>query len=358
VTAAADGRLPGRMLTPMQSNDQLRRVTLADVAARARVDRSVVSRVINGDPGLSIRDTTRKRVAKAIEELGYRPNSLARSLRTARAGALGLLIPDFSNPIYAQVIKGAEAKAAENDCLLVASSASGPQSSPDAIDLLTNGRVDGMLFAGHRADGRKWGRLDELRLPWLLLNQRVPGASRFVILDDERAARIAVEHLLELGHRRIGHLAGHAAVDTATRRRKGYVKALAAAGIDEDAELIVETQQTNAGGSEGMARLLALPHPPTAIFVSNIAAAIGSLYCARHSGVRVPDDVSVVAVHDVPEAAFLDPPLTTVRMPLEELGRRGVELLLSEHSAGPVREVLDGPMELVVRESTTAAKTG
>jgi LacI family transcriptional regulator len=340
------------MLSGMPRNDPPRRVTLADVAARARVDRSVVSRVINDDPGLNIRETTRRRVAKAIEELGYRPNSLARSLRTSRAGALGLLIPDFSNSIYAQVITGAEAQAAQNDCLLVTSSASGPDSSPDAIDLLTNGRVDGLMFAGHRADGRKWERLDELRLPWLLLNQRSPGASRYVILDDERAAKMAVGHLIDLGHHRIGHLAGHPAVDTATRRRKGYLKALAAAGLEPDLSLMVETQQTNAGGAEGMARLLQVRRPPSAVFVSNIATAIGALHAARKANVRVPDDVSIITVHDVPEAGYLDPPLTTVRMPLELLGRRGVELLLADGGGGTVREVLDGPYELVVRQST------
>jgi LacI family transcriptional regulator len=190
------------------------------------------------------------------------------------------------------------------------------------------------------------------QLPVLWLNRRPPGATRYVVLDDARAAAMAVEHLIELGHRRIGHLAGPAEADTARRRATGYRRALRAAGLEVDPMLEVRGDYTPAGGAAAMAELLGRPQPPTAVFVANVASAIGALAQAAQSGVAVPDRLSVVAVHDTALAAYLTPPLTTVQMPLRELGARGVEKLFEVDATAPVQEVVDSPMTLLVRSST------
>jgi len=328
-------------------------VTLTDVASLAQVDRSVVSRVLSGDPRLNVREETRDRVRRAIEQLGYRPDPIARSLRTRRAEAFGLLIPDFSNPVYASIIKGAEAAAVRRGCVLMTGSLAGAGYEPrQYVDVLGRGRVDGVLLAGADATGELVDQLQRLEVPWLLLNRRLPGAHRHVTLDDERAATLAVGHLVELGHRRVAHLAGPPEADTAQRRRAGYERAVRAAGLQVRDDLLVATDYTSTGGAAGMAELMALDPPPTAVFVANVAAAVGALYAARRAGRSVPEDVSVVAVHDLPLAAYLEPPLTTVRMPVEELGARALELLATTPPESDIAEVIAGPMELVIRGST------
>ncbi|MFG1703321.1 LacI family DNA-binding transcriptional regulator [Nonomuraea sp. M3C6] len=325
------------------------RVTLADVAAIARVDRAVVSRVVNKDPTLNIRPETRERVLAAIEELGYRPNVAARSLRTARAHMFGLFIPDFANPVYAEIIKGAEAEAASLGYVLVTGSATGAGPG-EYMDRLGQGRIDGLLLAGAGDESGLVERLDRAAIPWIMLNNRSRSVNRYVILDDERAAALAVEHLVRLGHRRIAHLAGPSDADTATRRSAGYSAAMREAGLPEGP--IEAADYTPAGGAAAMARLLAVPEPPTAVFVANVASAIGAMDGVRSAGLEIPRDVSIVAVHDLELASYLYPALTTVRMPLAELGRRGVALLGSLKPDDPVAEVLAGPIELIQRRST------
>ncbi|MBF8193882.1 LacI family DNA-binding transcriptional regulator [Nonomuraea sp. K274] len=325
------------------------RVTLTDVAAIARVDRAVVSRVINKDPTLNIRPETRERVLAAIEQLGYRPNVAARSLRTSRAHMFGLFIPDFANPVYAEIIKGAEAEAADQGSVLVTGSAT-RAGLGEYMDRLGQGRIDGLLLAGAPDEAGLAGQLDRAGIPWIMLNHRGRTVRRYVILDDERAAALAVEHLVRLGHRRVAHLAGPSGADTATRRSAGYSAAMRAAGLPEGP--IVAAGYTPAGGAAGMARLLAAGERPTAVFVANVASAIGAMQAVRSAGLEIPRHVSIVAVHDLDLAGYLSPALTTVRMPLAELGRRGVTLLSVLKPDETVAEVLDGPIELIPRSST------
>jgi LacI family transcriptional regulator len=332
-----------------------RRVTLVDVAKAAGVDKAVVSRVVNEDPSLVIRPETRARVKAVIDELGYRPNLAARSLRTAQARSLGLVIPDFSNPVYAEIIAGAESEAMKRGYVLMAgSSASVGGSSQRYLDLLGAGRVDALLVAGGSMSPADQEWLQRQGLPWLMLNNRPrrTGTPRYAVLEDEKAAGLAVGHLLDIGHTRIAHVAGPAKADTATRRQRGYLQRMKAAGLEVPASFVASGEYTPAGGRHAVDQLLAADEPPTAIFVANVASAIGVLGGLRESGLSVPDDVSVVAVHDLPLAAHLSPPLTTVSMPLRRLGARGVELLLSTEATDAIEERLADHMELVVREST------
>jgi DNA-binding LacI/PurR family transcriptional regulator len=327
------------------------RVRLADVASLARVDPSVVSRVINEDDQLVIKDETRQRVTDAIRELRYRPNTAVRGLRTVQSGTLGLLIPDFADPIYAAIIKGAEQAATEAGALLLTGTAF--EDRPERyIEMLASGRVEGLLLAADTLDTATTEAMMATGRPVVSVNQRLPGVPRAILADDERATGVAVAHLVELGHERIAHLRGPARSDTAKRRLAGYRKALRAAGIRPDPELELDTGYTTESGAEAMTRLLESRPRPTAVVVANVAAAIGALSAARLLGIRVPEEVSVVAIHDIPLAANLYPPLTTVRMPLAEMGREGVLALFADDAEWADQIVVRDPTELIVREST------
>lgn len=329
-----------------------RRVRLRDVAVMARVDPAVVSKIVNGSESLSVRPETRARVLEAIKVLNYRPNAMARSLRTARTDTVGLLIPDFTNPIYASIISGAQRAAARRGQLVLTASVEREDSIPLALERLGKGRVDGLLVAEAPASPSAFKEIRSIGLPWLLLNRKTTASHRYLILDDERATRIAVDHLVDLGHRVIAHLAGPSSADTASRRKTGFRAAMAAHGLSLRRQHLVEADYTYEGGFAAMRSLLARPLRPTAVVVANVASAIGALRAAHVTGVTVPAELSVVSIHDLALAAYLDPPLTTVRMPVEELGERGIEIVSTLAPSEEVEEVLGGPMELVIREST------
>lgn len=348
---------PGETKTKTQraaSAKPVKGITLLDVATRAGVDRSVVSRVLSDDPRLNIREETRERVLDAVRALDYRPNAAARSLRTRRADTYGLLIPDFGNPVYASIIQGAETAAIARDCVLMTGSvgAGGAEQAAHHLDVIGRGRVDGLLLAGDHTDRAQLDELDRRGIPWLLVNRRLAGARRWVVLDDEEAAGLAVRHLIGLGHERIAHVAGPRDADTARRRMRGWRAAMRAAGLPTPARAVVVSDYTPEGGARATRELLARAERPTAVLVANVAAAIGTLSAAAEAGVRVPQELSVVAVHDLPLAAVLRPALTTVRTPLERLGARAIELLASTAPDAPIEEVVSGELELVERAST------
>ena len=246
----------------------------------------------------------------------------------------GLFIPDFANPVYAEIIKGAEMAAGNLGYALMTASSAGVRLGRDHyIDLLAQGRVDGMLFAGDES-GHDLEQFRALRLPWVLVNRRIEGSRRYVILDDERGSQLAVEHLIALGHRRIAHIAGPETADTARRRRAGYASAMTSASLPVDPRLIVHADYTPTGGTAAMSTLLAQAERPTAVLVANVASAVGALRAAYALGLSVPADVSVIAIHDMPLASHLVPALTTVRMPLSELGCRAIELLATREPGG------------------------
>ena len=327
-----------------------RTVRLRDVAAAAGVDASVVSRVLSGDRRLSIRPETRARVLDAAARLEYRPNTAARTLKTARTMAVGMTVPDLANQNYATIAVGAEQRAtAASDVLLVASGSASERM------LALHGRIDGLLVGMATSETP---RLGEFRggIPALLVNRREPCGIPSVTVDDEAGSALATRHLVSLGHSAIGHVAGPQNADTARRRLRGYVGALAEAGIEARPEWICETSFDEAGGHVAASRLLRLDSRPTALFVGNVRAAIGVMAAARRLALRIPEDLSLVGFHDAPFAGFLDPPLTTVRMPLLEMGRHAVDRLLALVAGEEVGDhMVETPPELIVRASTAPA---
>lgn len=335
-------------------------VRLADVAARAGVGASIVSRVLNDDPTVSIRAETRERILRAARELDYRPHFLGRALRSARSTTLAMIVPNLTSAVNAAILRGAERAAAAAGYALVVCDADDFLEGGEASKrLLLGGRVDGLLIAsGESTDpsGRLFRELQDARTPLVAVNRRIRGVRPYVCLDDARGMEVAVAHLAQLGHRRIAHIAGPKDTDTAQRRLRGFRSSMRAAGLPVRAAAVVRASVDERDGYEAMLRLLAGEPRPTAVAVWSLSAAVGALAAARQGNVRVPEQVSVVAFHDAPIAEYLEPSLTTVRMPLYELSATAVRVLLRLIEGAPAASaVVDAPAPALVARRSTAS---
>lgn len=325
------------------------RVTISDVARAAGVDRAVVSKVLSGDPSLRVRDETRDRVRAAAAALEYRPNFHARGLARAQAGALGLLVP-AGDPLMVPIIAGAEEAADERGLLLWTATHDG-ELTDRYLRMLQSGAVDAALVAGLRAGYDADALLRDPRVPTLLVDRRTVGSDRWIILDDERAARVATEHLIAQGHTRIGWAGGRAGVDTAQRRANGIRDAMAAADLWLDPSWVVAADYTPAGGVRAVAEILGSAVLPTAIVAADPNEALGAWHELQRRGLRVPQDLSLIAIGKLPGEDYRVEPLTCVEMPLRQLGRRSVELVLDTPWDAPIREVLAG--DFVISDGQT-----
>lgn len=322
-------------------------VRLRDVATAAGVDPSVVSRVLSRDPRLSIREETRQRVLEVVSRLNYRPNTAARTLKTARSMAIGMVVPDLANVVYSAIATGVEQVASTAGYVLLVATGSAVQHLRVLV-----GRVDGLLIT--IATSETLNPEDLLGpVPVLLVNRKEPLGIPSIIVDDEAGAILATEHLISLEHREIAHIAGPQEADTARRRLSGYRTALQRAGLPAPPERVAEVPFDEAGGHLAATRLLRANPRPTALFAANVRAAVGAMAAARGMGLRVPQDLSIVGFHDVELASYLDPPLTTVRMPLTEMGREAADALIHVVGGHPAEDIVVGkPPELVVRGSS------
>jgi LacI family transcriptional regulator len=340
------------------------RPTISDVAARAGVDRAVVSKVLSGDPGLRVRDETRERVRQAAAELGYLPNFHARGLARARAGALGLLVPD-GNPLFHEVMAGAEEAATQRDLLL--STATHQGDLPERfLRLLRGGIVDALLVSGLRAEVDAQALFRETRVPVILVNRRARGSDRWVILDDEHAARMATEHVIGLGHRDVAFLGGPRGVDTAERRLAGFRAAMAAAGLPIPEGRVIHAAYAAAAGEAAVVELLeragtpgrdatgreATAGRPTAIVAADAPLGLGTWHALAARGISVPGDMSLIAIHRLPFEEYRVPALTCVQLPLRTLGRRAAELVLDTPPDAPIHELITDGVELFEGETT------
>jgi DNA-binding LacI/PurR family transcriptional regulator len=316
----------------------------------------VVSRVLREDPQLRVRAATRERVLRWARELDYVPNQSARALRMASSGALGLILHDLTNPLYAGILKGAQEAADHAGYVVLLADADELARNQDAFRRLLRGqRIDGALFqAGGFAGDATVRSIAAARLPTVLINSDAAPATGSVVIDDVAAGRVAATHLLELGHRRVAFLGGRGGSEQGARRRRGVTTTLAGAGIALAPEWVLDAGWDEAGGREAMAALLARPERPTAVVVANVMAAIGALAGAREYGARVPGELSIVAIHDLRFAELTTPSLTAVELPLRAMASAGVELLLRLIQGGEPEEivVVDPPPRLIRRDST------
>ncbi len=345
---------------------------LKDVARLAEVDPSTVSRVLRGDPSQAVRPATRERIIGAAQTLAYRPNALARGLRTRRTDTIGLIIPNIDNFGFAEVTHGVQAAAAQAGklVLLIEADILGPESSRDGTDrmeelylrLVGDGRLDGMIVAFASLDDHLVAQLAERQIPLVLVNRRTTGVSGSVVVDDERGSRMAVEHLIGLGHRRIGFLGLEADIDTARRRARGYRAGMAAAGLAVDERHVATGPPTLAGGRAAVRAVLercaSATDRPTGFFAASLLGAIGAHAALREADLAVPDEVSLIAFNDHELAAHLDPPLTTVRMPNGRMGQEAVAMLLGALEGGSVEDrMIEEPPVVIARGSTAPPMT-
>ena len=328
------------------------RVRLADVASAAGVHASLVSRVLRGDPRGFASEETRARILEAAADLGYRPNASAQGLRNSRTMTLGLVLPGFTSPLYAAIAHGVEKGAAASGYGLVMGTHAAGDPSETITNMLMQGRVDAMLVASGRIEENAVRQL-AARAPTrvILLNRQVRGVRASVILRDDDAADLAVRHLADLGHSRIGGVFGPPSLDTMVRRMKGYRRATARHGL---ADVIAsERDRDYAAGFHGATQLMSSAAPPTALVTATFPMGVGALAALRARGHRVPEDVSVVTIHDDQLADYLSPSLTTVSLPATELGARGVALAIAmAQGEQPCRVIGSDAPRLVQREST------
>ena len=328
------------------------RSTIADVAARSGVSTATVSRVLSGS--VPARPETRDRVLAAVRELAYRPSGVARALKRRETRTLGLLVTDLGNPFYPEVVRAVEEAAHSRGYgLVLCNAADDPEREIAYLDLLIERRVDGIIIASSRATRRHAAALASNPMPVVLLNSGAVGSGLPTIdTAHRRGARMATEHLLALGHRRLGHISGPPTNAASGLRLRGVRDALRAAGIGDDALQIGEGNGHVEGGTAA-ARLA--DGGATAIVCYNDLTAIGALRTLRTAGHGVPERVSVIGFDDIEMAAWTDPPLTTVRQPIPEMGRLSVSWLADALARDETElEVVVRHLEptLVVRGST------
>lgn len=328
--------------------------TLQSIAATLGVHVSTVSRVLSGG-GTGARAAspqTAARIRALADELGYRPNPHAASLRTRRSNSIGVLVPRLSDLVLATIYEGIEEAAAERGLsTFVANTRDDPALQRTQTALALGRRADGLIFGDAHLDARLVDEVAADGVRFVLVNRRA-GEHPAVTCDDHAGGRLAAEHLLALGHRDVGVVAGPPHASTAADRTAGFVQAFAAAGAPIASERIVPSAFDIAGARSAAERMLAGGDHPSAIFAVNDFAAIGAMGAVRDRGLRVGEDVALVGFNDTPLAAQLPIALTSVRSPMHEMGRRALDLLTRVLAGEAVESERLAP-SLVERSSST-----
>lgn len=329
------------------------RVTIRDVAAKAGVSINTVSRVVNDRP--DVKPATREHVQRVIAELRYRPNSLARSLIRRSSRTVGLVVTDCTNPNTARQIQVVQqVMATAGYAVLIFDSQEDGADQLAATDLLEDQVVEGIILT---PAGSRGGGLPGLsqRLPVVLLNREIdePIDCDLVLNDNAGGARLATEHLIELGHRRIGYVTARKAVSTVRDRLAGYRGALIAADLAADDRLVVRSEITVEDAAAATRILLERQDRPSAILAYNDLMAVGVLAAVTGAGLRVPEDIALVGYDDIAYAPYLGVPLTTVRQQTQRMAETAAKLLLDRFEGAEMapRRVVLAP-ELIVRRSS------
>jgi len=352
--------------------------TIKDVAARAGVSPATVSRVAAGVGIVS--EELIKRVREAMHTLNYQPNRQARNLRHGTNRVIGVIVPDIQNPFFTSVIRAIEEVLQAADYMLVLGNCDDhPEREQLYLDMLRAEGVAGIIFPPSNVQTQGYQQLLKMRIPLVTIDRPPRGLEVDAVrVDNTGGARTAVDHLIKLGHQRIGLILAPTHIKTADERKRGYEQALIAAGISIDQGLIraLDYQPSaeyaaleehlglseplagrQAGGYAAMKSLLQLNPPPTAVFVTNNLMTLGALQAIHELGVRIPSDIAVVGFDDMPWATALQPPLTVVAQPTYEVGRTAAQLLLDRlhEPHRPIQKVVL-KTKLIVRASCGAEK--
>jgi LacI family transcriptional regulator len=326
--------------------------TIYDVARRAQVSPSTVSRVLNGKQ--TVDQALADRVRAAAEALDYRPNALARSLRRSRTNLWAVLVSDINNPFFTALVRGVEDVARTSQySVVLCNSDEDPAKEAGYVAAILAEQMSGVIISptGH---GEHVRELVDASVPIVAIDRQVRGATvDIVTVDNECAAQLATTHLIDEGFTRIACITGPRDVSTARQRLEGYCRAHEAAGRTVDPRLVKYADFRETGGYAAMAHLLDHSPRPDAVFPTNNLMTVGALECLADRGVQVPEDVGIFGFDDVPCAALIKPPLSTITQPTYDIGRTAAELLLrriAEPTRAPSVTVL--PTELHVRASS------
>jgi LacI family transcriptional regulator len=327
-------------------------ITIFDVASEAGVSYATVSRVINNDP--HVKAETRQRIVETMERLGYVVNRQARSLAGGRSQMIGLLVPDLETGYIGEIIRGidSELEISQYDIVLYTTHRRETKET-GYVATLTQGMVDGLLLVLPRNPQNFLDSLRQRHFPHVLIDhQGIDEKGPAVGATNWQGAYTATEYLIKLGHKRIGFVTGWMDLGCARDRLAGYKSALRTYHLPVEDSLIYEGDFHQPSGYDGACTLLALAAPPTAIFASNDVMAMGAIEAVRVHGYRIPEDMSILGFDDIPQVVNLHPKLTTVRQPLEQMGRVAAQMLL-DYLKDPQKTSrrIELPTELIVRDS-------
>lgn len=328
---------------------------MKQVAEKARVSTTTVSHVINNTRVVSA--DTRERVLSVIDELRYIPSAVARSLKNDKTHTLGMMIPNNSNPYFAEIIQGIEDESFKLGYnIILCNSYDDPKKQAAYTRVLMEKRIDGLIIVASGSDDELNQLLSDEAIPKVLVDREVPGlAADFIESDHEQGGYLATKHLLELGHTDIACVAGPKTLLPSGDRVHGYLRALQEANVPFQDEFLAHSDFTSQGGFTAFQQLLALKKRPSAIFVSNDLMAIGGLCAAQQAGVQIPTELSVVGYDDIALASFSTPRLTTIAQPKYEIGVLTAQVMVAriKNAELPLRrEMLQ--TQLVIRQSTAA----
>jgi LacI family transcriptional regulator len=335
---------------------------LVDVANAADVSISVVSRILNADPSLRVAAKTRERVLAAAKELRYQPNHAARALRLSKNSAIALLTPDYANAIFSEIARGVEEEADIRNLSVLINRANAIESADGWLRrIVEEGRADGIILQA--PDGVTKEGLEKLisgTLPIVLINSRDDSKLSHIIFDDAGAVELALEHLFSLGHEKIGFLGGEVSSPTGARRFAGFVSGMKRKKLAVNLEWVTRIGYTGVDGRKAVSQIFNKSDHPTALIVANANAALGALAQIHTLGLRVPEDISLVSIHDIWFADATWPPITAVKMPNYELGKLAIDMLLKQMETGIIEKIIltTPPNQLVVRSSTSKAPIG
>ncbi len=326
--------------------------SIKDIARLANVSHSTVSRALHNHP--LVNQETAKRIRQLAQQHGYRPSAAARSLVTQRSYTIGVVVTSISDPFVAGVVSGIEDVASRHGfSVFLANSNADPEQEIRVVQSFDERRVDGIVVTSSRVGALYVPVLSRRRVPIVLLNNQHPSEFAYsVVIDGTQGSMDAANHLIELGHRRIAYLGDQFGRQSDTERFSGYREALSRAGLRFSRELVVHGDGKAEGAINAMSHLLALPRRPTAVVCYNDMSALGAMHRIRAAGLRVPDDFSITGFDDLHISQYLNPPLTTIRQPMRDMGRMAMETLIAILSGDTSQQNIIVPGSLIVRGST------
>jgi len=334
----------------------MRSTSIKDIARMAKVSHSTVSRALRNSP--LVNPKTAADIRRLAEQAGYRLSAAARSLVTQRSETIGVVVTTIADPFAAGVVEGIEEAANEHALsVFLANSHADPEREMRVVRTLEERRVDGIIVTASRVGALYVPELERMQVPIVLLNNQHPGEfAHSVMIANREASLELARHLIGLGHRRIAYLGDRLGRESDAERFAGFSEAMRAAGLRVEKQLVVYGDGRPERGHAAMARLLALRCPPTAVFCYNDMSALGALRAAREAGRRVPAHVSVTGFDDLYLAQYTEPPLTTVRQPMRQMGRLAMETLIQLLAGDRTKRNIQVPGEVIIRGSTAAPR--